>query len=705
MRLKGKLFTFMFALFIFFSLCVWSYSEILFSKINEKWAERFIKKQIIFDKNRTLLPLLHEIEIIQEMIQQPALLAMALDDTDEANRQKGLTLLESYRQKFQSKSYFAAFVKSENYYFNDAKNSYAGKEFQYKLSAARSNDSWFYDVLADNQAYRINVDTDEFLGNTYVWINYDIKMNDQIVGIVGTGMDFTRFVRESVGIEQEGVRNFFINRHLDVQLERDTTLKTYESLQKVDGKHKKVSTLFLYQKDRDAINTAIQYLSTRPDEIRTFWVEFDGRKQLLGMSYLKEVDWFSLTLIDEKELEVIKDFSILPMLSILFLVALIAVSIELHTLILNPIGKLKKLMQKIEHGQYEIDLRPVGTAEIEDLSKQFIAMIEYVRTNNIALEETVQERTKGLLESEAKLNTILDSVEAYIYIKDTQYRYVYANKKTCDLFGMELDALIGHEDFEFFDAQTAKSIRKIDNEVIEYGRKVALEETNTDKQTGIKTTYLSTKMPLMREDGSIYALCGISTDITERKKTEELIKELAFHDPLTKLPNRRMFDERFTFLLAQSKRHHQWGALLVIDLDNFKPLNDAFGHKAGDLLLMDVAARLNACVRQSDIVARFGGDEFIVALSELGKDEEKAKLEAMRVASKILSHVRAPYVLLVDEEENEKVITHECTASIGVALFGYDKQNKDHIFGQADKAMYCAKQKGRNRIEMCKEGV
>lgn len=699
MRLKGKLFTFMFALFIFFSLCVWSYSEILFSKINEKWAERFIKKQIIFDKNRTLLPLIHEIEIIQEMIKESALLAMALDDTDEVNRQKGLALLESYRQKFQSKSYFAAFVKSENYYFNDAKNSYAGKELQYKLSSARSNDSWFYDVLADNLAYRINVDTDEFLGNTYVWINYDIKMNDQIVGIVGTGMDFTRFVRESVGIEQEGVRNFFINRHLDVQLERDTTLKTYQSLQKVDGKHKKIDTLFLHQKDRDAIDAAIKYFSKHPDEIRTFWVEYDGRKQLLGMSYLQEVDWFSLTLIDEKELEIIKDFSILPMLSILFLVALIAVSIELHTLILNPLSKLKRLMQKIEHGQYEIDLRPIGTAEIEDLSKQFIAMIEYVRSNKIALEEIVQERTKGLLQSEAKLNTILDSVEAFIYIKDAHYRYVYANKKTCDLFGVTLDELIGHEDPEFFDEKTAKNIRKVDNEVIEYGRKVALEETNTDKQTGISTTYLSTKMPLSNEDGSIYALCGISTDITERKKTEELIKELAFHDPLTRLPNRRMFDEQFTFFLAQAKRHHHWGALLVIDLDNFKPLNDAFGHKAGDLLLTDVAARLNACVRQSDIVARFGGDEFIVALGDLSKDEESAKAEAMRVASKILFHVRAPYVLLLDEEGNDKMITHECTASIGVTLFGYDKQNKEHIFSEADKAMYCAKQKGRNCIE------
>ena len=703
MHLKGKLFTFMFALFIFFSFCVWSYSEILFSKINEKWAERFIRKQIVFDKNRTLLPLLNEIEIIQEMIKEPDLLAMALDDTNEAKRQKGLAILEVYRQKFQSKSYFAAFVKSENYYFNDAKNSYAGKELQYKLSASRSNDAWFYAVLSDNKAYQINVDTDEALGNTYVWLNHDIKVNDKVVGIVGTGMDFTRFVRESVGIEQEGVRNFFINRYMDIQFERGTKFNTYTSLQKADGSHRKIDTLFLQQKDREAINEAIHYLSAHPDDIRTFWVEYDGRKKLLGVSYLKEVDWFSLTLIDDKELEVIKDFSILPMLSILFLVALIAVSIELHSLILDPLKKLKLSMRKIQSGNYEVDLKPVGTAEIEELSKQFIAMIEYVRANNIALEEIVQERTKGLLQSEAKLNTILDSVEAYIYIKDAQYRYLYANKKTCDLFGVVLSELIGHEDHEFFDEKTAKNIRKVDSEVIEYARKVTLEETNTDKQTGISTTYLSTKMPLSNDDGSIYALCGISTDITERKKTEELIKELAFHDALTHLPNRRMFDERFTFLLAHAKRSHQWGALLVIDLDNFKPLNDAFGHKAGDLLLTDVAARLNACVRQSDIVARFGGDEFIVALGDLGKDEEGAKVEAMKVASKILFHVRAPYVLLLDEEGNDKMITHECTASIGVTLFGYDKQNKEHIFSEADKAMYCAKQKGRNCIEFSKE--
>ncbi|KFL33059.1 hypothetical protein JU57_13105 [Sulfurospirillum sp. SCADC] len=127
-------------------------------------------------------------------------------------RKNGIALLEAYRLKFQSQSYFAAFTRSENYYFNNAKNSYSGKQLQYKLSSSQKNDAWFYDVLSDNQAYYINVDTDEFLGTTYIGINYDLRENSELLGIVGTGMDFTRFVRESVGIEQEGVRNFFINR-------------------------------------------------------------------------------------------------------------------------------------------------------------------------------------------------------------------------------------------------------------------------------------------------------------------------------------------------------------------------------------------------------------------------------------------------------------------------------------------------------------
>ena len=705
MSLKVKLFIFMTALFMLFSFVVWSYSKHIMDQINEKWAERFIKKQIIFDKNRTLLPLLHELDIIKEMAKEPALLAMAQNDHDETIQKNGIALLEVYREKFTSQSYFAAFVKSENYYFNNAKNKYAGKQLQYKLSSTNANDSWFYDILSDNQAYRINVDTDEFLGNTYIWINYDIRVDGRVIGIVGTGMDFTRFVRESVGIEQEGVRNFFINRYLDVQLERDSTLKIFGILQGSNHGHQKVSAFFPKLEDQEAISEAIAYLYTHPKAIRTFWVEYDGVKKLLGMSYLAEIDWFNLTLIDEKELEIIKDFSIFSVLCVLFLIILVVVAVALHLLIIRPLSKLKASMQSVEEGNYELDLTPVGSAEIEELSREFMKMIAYVRTNNLELEDKIKERTLGLMQSEAKLNTILDSVDTFIYIKDIHYRYLYVNKPTCDLLGLSMDEVIGKNDDVFFDMKKLQQIRKIDLEVINYARKVTIEESFIDPKTGSSTTYITTKLPLFDKEGVVYGLCGISTDITERKKTEELIRELAFHDSLTGLPNRRLFHERFTQLLFQAKRAQKFGALLVLDLDNFKPLNDAHGHNAGDLLLIEVAKRLQTCVRKVDVVARFGGDEFLVALGELGENEETAKAEALKVASKIRLHVNAPYVLVLDLEEDSQVITHECSASIGITLYSHLKQKEGMIFSEADQAMYMAKQKGRNCIEFYSENA
>lgn len=698
MSLKGKLFIFMSVLFIFFSSVVWIYSDFLFQNINKKWVERFIKKQVIFDKNRTLSPLLHELSRVQKLAKEPDIIAMALHEEDTAIQEKGLALLERYRLTFQDHSYFAAYEKTKrNYIKGDIEKDTDKALRSYTLSTEQPNDTWFFKILAGGEPWWVNIRKNQNLPTAKVWISAVVESEGKKVGVVGTGFDFEHFLYESVGIEQEGVHNFLINKNYAVQLARDTGLIDYNSFSNPNGERKTIDSLF-NEKDTLRIKKAMQTQIHEPEKIGTLWVNFEGKKSLLGIAYIQEIGWFSLTLIDAGELTFITNFTVLPILSLLFLVSLICVGLALNFLVLGPLSKLKVKMQRIQQGDYSTDLSSVGTSEIADLSEHFTQMINYVRANNLALEDRIKERTLGLMQSEAKLNTILESIESVIYIKDTQYRYIYANKKTSD--GIEI---VGKRDEDFFDEKTVKDMRKTDSEVIEYGRKVTREEILVSKLTGMTTTYLSTKMPLLNEDGSVYALCGISTDITERKKTEELIRELAYHDPLTHLPNRRMFDERFTFLLAHAKRHHKWGALLAIDLDNFKPLNDAFGHNAGDFLLIEVAGRLRSCMRESDVVARFGGDEFIVALGDLHEDEAYAHEEAMKVASKILLHVSAPYVIVLDEEGNEKVITHQCTASIGVALFGYDKQDKQRIFSAADSAMYQAKQKGRNCIEFSKE--
>jgi len=437
----------------------------------------------------------------------------------------------------------------------------------------------------------------------------------------------------------------------------------------------------------------------------------------------------------------------------------------------------------------------------------------------------------ALSESEHKLSTVLENVEAFIYMKDIQGRYLFANSHVRKLFGVQLEEIIGQTDDKFFDANTAAQLHENDKHVLQLGETLRKEETNLNLQSGVSNTFLSVKLPLRNEIGEIYALCGISTDITERKAMEEALKEseqrwkfalegagdgvwefnfvtgenhvskqmkkmlgfevdseqelsslndwaerlspetlastqvalqvivenktdnyvveqnvrdehgerrwlltrglvvrrtddgkpvrmigtasditerkqmeekirqLAYFDTLTNLPNRRMLNDRLTQALALSKRSGLYGALMFIDLDNFKPLNDQYGHGVGDLLLIEAARRLSNCMREMDTVARFGGDEFVVMLNELESEKAEATEHAAIVANKILTTLCEPYEITIPDGIGEKLITHRCTASIGVAMFINHEASQEELLKWADMAMYQAKDAGRNMVK------
>ncbi len=192
------------------------------------------------------------------------------------------------------------------------------------------------------------------------------------------------------------------------------------------------------------------------------------------------------------------------------------------------------------------------------------------------------------------------------------------------------------------------------------------------------------------EDAPLWAI-GIVQDITERKAAEEQIQSLAFYDPLTQLPNRRLLMDRLKHAIAARARHQRNGALLFVDLDNFKVLNDTHGHFMGDLLLQQVGQRLTDCMREGDSVARLGGDEFVVMLENLSENRAEALAQADVVSKKILAILDEPYQLGTH--------AHRSTASIGVTLFGDQAESIDEPLKRADMAMYQSKTAGRNRVQ------
>ncbi len=186
-------------------------------------------------------------------------------------------------------------------------------------------------------------------------------------------------------------------------------------------------------------------------------------------------------------------------------------------------------------------------------------------------------------------------------------------------------------------------------------------------------------------------LDGVIIDVTERKTAEEAIRNLAFVDTLTQLPNRRFLLDRLRQGLANARRHGRHGALLFIDIDHFKRVNDTYGHEAGDQLLCEIAARLRKAVREGDTVARLGGDEFVVMLEDLGEAAPEAADKATLIADKILTDLNAPYDL--------GTVRHRSTPSIGIACFDGGEERAEDLLRRADEAMYRAKAGGRNRLE------
>ncbi len=310
----------------------------------------------------------------------------------------------------------------------------------------------------------------------------------------------------------------------------------------------------------------------------------------------------------------------------------------------------------------------------------------------LSLRRQLHRKVRELAETEERLNTILNSADACIYIKDMQLRYTYGNRKLCERFDRELDEIIGADDSLLFPADMLDTIRAADLRVIEHGERVVYEEEIPSKSGDGMDVFLSIKIPLQGPDGKITSLCGISTDITALRKSQEEVQRLAYYDALTNLPNRRMLLEQLEVAALAFRNAGHLAAVLFVDLDKFKNINDEKGHDVGDTVLCAVAHRLQAIAGQADMVARLGGDEFVLLLRDLGSARLLAQARALEVAEKVRAALGD--TITVGEQ------AYFTGGSIGVALIDAPGKSPIDVLREADTAMYQSKENGRNRVAL-----
>jgi diguanylate cyclase (GGDEF)-like protein/PAS domain S-box-containing protein len=301
----------------------------------------------------------------------------------------------------------------------------------------------------------------------------------------------------------------------------------------------------------------------------------------------------------------------------------------------------------------------------------------------------VNELERMHAEAELRIAAVAFEAQESLMITNANNTILRVNRAFCESSGYTAEEIIGKNpsilNSGYHDAEFYRSMWKT---VEDTGRwQGEIWDRRKDGEIFPKLLTIST---VKNSKGVVTHYVGSHIDITERKLAEEKITELAFFDPLTHLPNRRLLYDHLKHAMVTCNRNGSWGAVLFIDLDQFKTLNDTLGHGKGDLLLQQVAQRISASVREGDTVARMGGDEFVVVLEGLSGTSDEAATQTKITGNKILSAISQPYHL--------EGIRHHNTASIGATLFSDNEMSMDDLLKQADLAMYKSKSTGRNAM-------
>ena len=314
-------------------------------------------------------------------------------------------------------------------------------------------------------------------------------------------------------------------------------------------------------------------------------------------------------------------------------------------------------------------------------------LVSRERALKLAEHSSAVRAAEGLREQLAFIQQLIEAVPQPIFFKDAQGHYLGVNTAWEKFFGIPREQFIGKSVFELYpnNPDVARKHHAKDEELFAAPGSQSYEAAIVGADGKAHHTIYN-KATFNKSDGTVAGLIGTITDITEQNRAEEQIRHMAHHDALTQLPNRMLLHDRIGQAIAQSQRNRDVLALLFIDLDRFKMVNDSLGHAVGDRLLQAVAERLAACMRVSDTIARIGGDEFVVLLCGLAQPED-----ARQVAQKVLDALAEP--VTIDGHELN------ITPSIGICAYPHDGDDVETLMRNADTAMYHAKQMGRNNCQ------
>ncbi|PKN11055.1 MAG: hypothetical protein CVU70_00785, partial [Deltaproteobacteria bacterium HGW-Deltaproteobacteria-5] len=318
---------------------------------------------------------------------------------------------------------------------------------------------------------------------------------------------------------------------------------------------------------------------------------------------------------------------------------------------------------------------------------------EVIGFRGIGRDVTERKRMEEILrQSEQRYRTILEEMDDAYFEVDLTGNYTYVNDAISRLLGYPQEELLGTTFRKQVNEEDTALLYDAFGKIFTNGKPVRDIAYKAIRKDGEVRYAEIAGFPIQNQKGEVIGFRGIGRDVTERKRSEEQIRHMATHDALTELPNRMMFGQLLNHAIQAAKRNKRQLAVLFIDLDRFKIINDTLGHEAGDLLLQTIAARFRQTLRAMDVVARLGGDEFIILVEEVDNPGQ-----LVTVAQKILSAAMKPVSLMGEE--------CRVTASVGISMYPEDGEDEQVLMKTADKAMYFAKEEGKNNYQFYSEDM
>ena len=412
--------------------------------------------------------------------------------------------------------------------------------------------------------------------------------------------------------------------------------------------------------------------------------DFEGIPRLFSFGPVPRSDWTVFVALDEEA--VMAPVVQLAWQRLAFTVSLLMavglVTVGLTRRIAGPVEAISRTMAAVGAGAIDERAVPAGPAELQAIAHELNAMLDARMRADARLRQS-EERFRIAYRT---------SPDALCITQLSTGRFIEVNDSFQPLTGWPRESLVGKTVHDIHLWRHPADRQRLIQALMKTGTCSNVEAEFQSRDGRVWTGLISAQ--LISLDG-VPCILSITRDISERKASEERIHSLSFSDPLTGLPNRRLFMDRLQQAMIGCQRHHRLGALLYVDLDDFKTVNESLGHDQGDLLLQEVARRLSQCVQEGDTAARLGGDEFAIVLDEFSGQSEETASHAEAVAEKLLLALKQPYLL------GES--TQHRTASVGIALFGQASEGPAEAptepLRRAELAMYQAKAAGRNTLQ------